>query len=388
MLPDVDYNPPVEMDMPEIEVSIAGGDTGFADRDGNYVLMNGRIGPVTVETIVNGRWVRVMNQAGDELFLSQEVLPPGPADFLFNTAPEEFTTSQVNGLVLTTGSHNFFTDRQPDFDGLDIQLAALVNNTGACDAFFNGNAIIFLRAGTAGPYECVNTCYSTVVAHEYGHFVLSRHGLGGGAFVEGYADAYALLIFNDPLMGADFAGPGTSARDYNCNRYQYPCTGAEPACGTEFIVQNPSHGCAKVLGGIWWRIKGNLQETMGEEPGLELTRQLFTDWTGITMGGIGLNSAYPQTAIEVLTVDDDDGDLDNGTPHDGEICEAFAAFGIDCPGVFGDLNGDGIVGVADLLILLASWGPCPPEPDPCPADLDGDGTVGVADLLLLIANWG
>ena len=127
---------------------------------------------------------------------------------------------------------------------------------------------------------------------------------------------------------------------------------------------------------------------MGEEPGLELTRQLFTDWTGITMGGIGLDSAHPQTAIEVLTVDDDDGDLDNGTPHDGEICEAFAAFRIDCPGVFGDLNGDGIVGVADLLILLASWGPCPPEPDPCPADLDGDGTVGIADLLLLIANWG
>ncbi len=85
-----------------------------------------------------------------------------------------------------------------------------------------------------GEFECPNTCYSSVVAHEYGHFVVSVHGLGGGAFVEGYADAYALLMFDDPLVGADFFGEGTSVRDYTaeCNVYQYPCTGALPPCGT------------------------------------------------------------------------------------------------------------------------------------------------------------
>lgn len=50
----------------------------------------------------------------------------------------------------------------------------------------------------------------------------------------------------------------------------------------------------------------------------------------------------------------------------------------------GDLNGDGIVNVNDLLILLAAWGECPPS---CPADLNGDGFVDVADLLLLLGNW-
>ncbi|MHC4414563.1 MAG: beta-propeller fold lactonase family protein [Planctomycetota bacterium] len=54
----------------------------------------------------------------------------------------------------------------------------------------------------------------------------------------------------------------------------------------------------------------------------------------------------------------------------------------------GDLNGDGTVGISDLLILLGSWGPCPPPSDPCPADLNGDGFVGIADLLMLLANWG
>ncbi len=54
----------------------------------------------------------------------------------------------------------------------------------------------------------------------------------------------------------------------------------------------------------------------------------------------------------------------------------------------GDIDGDGVVGVADLLILLGSWGPCPDLPETCPADLDLDGNVGVADLLILLGNWG
>ena len=57
-------------------------------------------------------------------------------------------------------------------------------------------------------------------------------------------------------------------------------------------------------------------------------------------------------------------------------------------GIPGDLNGDGVVGIADLLLLFADWGPCPDPPEACPADLDGDGFVGVGDLLILLANWG
>ena len=53
----------------------------------------------------------------------------------------------------------------------------------------------------------------------------------------------------------------------------------------------------------------------------------------------------------------------------------------------GDIDGDGSVGVADLLILLANWGPCLDCSD-CPADLDGNCSVGVSDLLILLANWG
>jgi hypothetical protein len=53
----------------------------------------------------------------------------------------------------------------------------------------------------------------------------------------------------------------------------------------------------------------------------------------------------------------------------------------------GDLDGDGSVGIADFLLLLGDWGPCPLVPDPCPADADHDGMVGVTDFLLLLRNW-
>ncbi len=59
----------------------------------------------------------------------------------------------------------------------------------------------------------------------------------------------------------------------------------------------------------------------------------------------------------------------------------------DEPGTPGDLNGDGVVDVFDLLILLDAWGACPREGS-CPADLNDDGAVDVFDLLILLDSWG
>lgn len=60
-----------------------------------------------------------------------------------------------------------------------------------------------------------------------------------------------------------------------------------------------------------------------------------------------------------------------------------------------DLTGDGVVGIADFLALLAAWGDCPaPCPPTCVADIatpDGPGadcTVDIHDFLLLLAGWG
>jgi hypothetical protein len=49
----------------------------------------------------------------------------------------------------------------------------------------------------------------------------------------------------------------------------------------------------------------------------------------------------------------------------------------------GDLNGDGVVDVFDLSILLSEWGT-----QNATADLNKDGTVNVFDLSILLSHWG
>jgi hypothetical protein len=53
-----------------------------------------------------------------------------------------------------------------------------------------------------------------------------------------------------------------------------------------------------------------------------------------------------------------------------------------CPA---DLDGDGSVEVADLLLVVHGWGPCP---EACVGDVDGDGQVCIDDLMALLAAWG
>lgn len=54
----------------------------------------------------------------------------------------------------------------------------------------------------------------------------------------------------------------------------------------------------------------------------------------------------------------------------------------------GDLDGDGLVGVEDLDILLASWGTVGLLTESLAGDADFDGLVGQSDLDLVLAQWG
>jgi WD40 repeat protein len=69
---------------------------------------------------------------------------------------------------------------------------------------------------------------------------------------------------------------------------------------------------------------------------------------------------------------------------DGTVALAVSPVSVSAPG---DVNGDGLVDMLDLLQVLADWGDCPPPPVECPSDVNGDGVVDFLDLLLVLANW-
>ena len=54
----------------------------------------------------------------------------------------------------------------------------------------------------------------------------------------------------------------------------------------------------------------------------------------------------------------------------------------------GDLNGDGMVGSADLDIVRGNWGAAVTPGDLLSGDPSGDGSVGSADLDIIRGNWG
>jgi len=266
----------------------------------------------------DGLWVNVNNAIGADETVSVGVTPPGPADLLFASGASQFDVSQVNAFHHTNITHDYIRDRAPEFDAIDLKISANVNDSSLpCNAFYTnqgGHSINFMRELNG----CVNSAYSTVVAHEYGHFIVNRLGLAQGAFGEGYSDVCALLIYDTCILGENFFLGGGDIRNPCTANQQYPCGAG-------------AHTCGQVLGGSFIEMRFNLGDTYGSEPGLELARDLHVAWSLITLGGQGGNAAHPTTAIEVLTIDDDDGTLLNGTPNYEDICDAFDQHNVPCP---------------------------------------------------------
>jgi hypothetical protein len=97
-----------------------------------------------------------------------------------------------------------------------------------------------------------------------------------------------------------------------------------------------------------------------------------------------LDLVPPREGWEVLYPFDinESGWIVGGGLRNGQLGRAFLMKPLaPCPW---DLDGDGAVGIADLLALLAAWGSDPGGPP----DFDGDGTVGISDLLALLPQWG
>ncbi len=131
--------------------------------------------------------------------------------------------------------------------------------------------------------------------------------------------------------------------------------------------------------GAVWILFMNADHTVKAHQKISNTEGQFTgelddqDQFGQTLAAVpGLDDPLALAAGAWL---DDDGGLDRGAIWVLQLEVACA----------GDADGDGEVGVVDLLERLEQWGPCAGG---CSADFDCDETVSVIDLLVLLGAWG
>lgn len=308
-LPDQANNPETLQNMWSLRVS-SPTNQALTAANGNFVLTNAGTTAVTVTANLTGPWVTVVNQAAATLSLSQSVTPPGPANFVFNTGMAEFDTAQINGFIQTNVVHDFAKGINNAYPGIDVSLPCNVNLANTCNAFYNGSSINFYRAGGG----CPNTAYSSVVHHEYGHLIVDRgHPTAAGDYHEGMADATSALLADTPCLGEDFRGQGTGCLRNAINSVVYPCSGGV-------------HLCGQVISGAFWLTLLELDATVGHATALFLTRSWYLNSILLRPAGIS-----PEVTIDVLTLDDDDNNLGNGTPHYEEINAGFSAKNLPAP---------------------------------------------------------
>lgn len=314
-----DCDPESTFSLPWAEVAILGGNSSFADASGAFTIPHGGTAAVTVRSFLGGQFFDVFDQAAGNSIPQIDLLvtPPGPASFLHNPAITEFPTSNVNVYLGANLIRDWVLSYEPSFPVIDTQtnFTCNTNIASTCNAFYDGVSINFYRSGGG----CPNTGMSDVIYHEYGHHLINVTGNGQGQLGEGTGDSVAVLIQDDPILAAGWnVGVCNAGLRTANNSHQYPCTGA-------------IHDCGNLISGCVWDTRNALIVT---EPAnyRDINAALFLGMLivrGQQLPGDG--TIDPFITILYLTLDDDDANIGNGTPHYNEIAAGFGAHGMDAP---------------------------------------------------------
>lgn len=298
--------------LPYARVNIQGGNQAFADENGDFVIPHGGNTEVTVQSPVRGLYFRVENQGGSNTILNMNVTPPGPVNFVHNEANDaEFVRAEVNAYVEANVVRDAILSVNPNYPSIstDRDWLVNVNQANTCNAFYNGSSINFFRAGGG----CSNTANTTVVHHEYGHHLVNSGGSGQGQYGEGMGDVLGVILTDDPILAYGFRNNCSAGLRNADNNIQYPCNG-------------PIHDCGRLLSGCVWSTRNELIVTEPDDY-LDILLDLAVNAVPLHRG----TEIRPQITIDWLTLDDDDDDIGNGTPHYQEIAAGFGAHNMDAP---------------------------------------------------------
>lgn len=272
-------------------------------------------GTVTVTASVLGPFVTIANKANGDPSLVTADLPLAPdGQAILDVSTEERQDAQVNVFVATNKVKDFVrTNIDPSMAKLDEPITANVNIDDACNAFFDGVSINFFK-GTA---QCQNTgLIEDVVFHEFGHAVHLAEVIPGvgsfdSAMSEGAADFLAASMTGDPGMGRGFFHTDKPLRQLDPENVE----STWPRDISEV------HTTGLIYAGAFWDLRKALLAVKPEAEALALIYKLY-------VATLRRSVNIPSSVIEALAADDDDGNLDNGTPNECVIRTAFGRHGL------------------------------------------------------------
>ncbi len=237
----------------------------------------------------------------------------------FDTTNAATKTTKVNCYYHVNVVHDFMKSKLgASFTAMDNPMLTRVDRTdGSCNAFYNGSSINFYETGG----NCSPTgSIADVVYHEYGHGInyefwnANGGSFDNGAMGEGYSDMWAMSIINWPVIGPGFyTNSATNGiRQYNAAPKVYPKD-----------IIGEVHADGEIIAGAWW-------DTYVNWGNLDSTASLFAkSMNGLANGPDGAEGQlYFDILLDALTYDDNDGNINNGTPHFTPIVKAFARHGI------------------------------------------------------------
>lgn len=398
-----------EVDLEGVTVELVGEDSTRTDGSGYYELETTSSAVTVKASLDDVHWLTSTGSlSGTPVPVSMteaQVQPPATVDFNFNpvdlssepgTPETQEDTAPLNVFTNIAKSNAFFAANVSGWNtvlGSLDKLWSYANRSGGLDgcpaSFFpTGPRVVFCAKDEGAGFN--NTGYSTIVSHEYGHYIahyliveLEFFDPEPHSFHEGYADTLSMLVHDTTCLGYNFEISGGCFRSPGSATFTYPVCEADP------------HDNGQLLGRIWWDIK--------ESTDLATASSIFGRWTMIAGGQAppepncaqGEEFGQPAdetTLIEVLTADDDDNNVSNGTPNDLEICCAFEARGINtvftgspCSscgplplqgGCRADLNYDEVLDIFDFIEFQGMFIVGDPH-----CDFNGDGVLDFFDFL-------
>ena len=267
--------------------------------------------PQTVVPAVAGALVTTVNKAGMAATTSLTLNDGNSVVWDASAVPAD--DAQLNVVIHVNQVKEYVRTFAPDMPTLDMPINTNINIDMECNASFDGTNLNFYRSST----RCENTgLLADVVYHEFGHAmhfssIIPGVGRMEGAFSEGLSDFLAASITEDAGMGRGFFYSSTPLRDLDP-------AGKEPRWPEDI---GEIHKTGVIFGAAMWDLRKALIAQLGRAAAVPVINRLF-------YAAVRRASDIPTTLVEILLADDDDGNLDNGTPNECAILDHFGKHGL------------------------------------------------------------